>query len=398
MPDVIVVGARCAGAATALLLAERGWEVLLLDRAAPGSDTLSTLYIHPPGVAKLLEWGVVPSLDALGVPPVENIDYRVDDIALHGATRHAGSPPGLAPRRTVLDTALVDAAVARGVDYRPGVSVVGVAREAGRVAGVRVRDARTGDEELRAPLVVGADGMRSAVAGAVAAATLEETPPKTCAYYAYWPAPRSTTTMRLRERSGGWVGAVETNGGEWLVGCYFPQSQFPRIRTDASAHYLACIERTAPDVAYELASAPRPDRLYGTGTQLNFVRESAGHGWALVGDAACNKDSITARGITDAFVQAELLRDCLGAPGPVATIDAGLREYSVRHPDVVVDSYRGAVSVADLCVDDTRLDLLRAVAGDASLTQRYFAMLGGSLGLEDFLTDDLLDLLPAGRQ
>jgi flavin-dependent dehydrogenase len=395
MPDVVVVGARCGGAATALLLAERGWDVLLLDRAAPGSDTLSTLYIHPPGVAKLLAWGVVPDVAAFGAPVVDRIDYRIGGVQLSGRTTSSdGTPPGVAPRRPVLDGALVSAAVSRGAAYLPHVSVLDVLAEDGRVVGVRARVEGGAVTEFRAPLVIGADGMRSVVARAVGAATLEGTPPKTCVYYAYWPAPTSQTTMRLRERTGAWVGAVETNDHQWLVGCYFPQADFDRIRTDAGEHYIACIRETAPDVAEELASAPRPERLYGTGTQLNYVRQPAGPGWALVGDAACHKDSITARGITDAFVQAQLLADCLGTPG--TSVDEPLREYGVQHRDLVIDSYRGAVSVADLRVDDDRLRLLRVVASDPVLTQRYFALLGGSLALEDFLTDDVLDLLAVG--
>src|ERR671921_794516 len=68
--DAIVVGARCAGAPTAMLLAARGHRVLLVDRATFPSDTLSTHLLHPPGVAALRRWGLLDRLTATGCPPI----------------------------------------------------------------------------------------------------------------------------------------------------------------------------------------------------------------------------------------------------------------------------------------------------------------------------------------
>src|SRR5882724_2327650 len=112
MYDAIVVGARCAGSPTAMLLARKGHSVLLVDKASFPSDTLSAHYIHQPGVAKLHRWGLLEKVAASGCPAVERQIFDVGPFAL------TGSPPpvdgvavGYAPRRTILDKILLDAAV-----------------------------------------------------------------------------------------------------------------------------------------------------------------------------------------------------------------------------------------------------------------------------------------------
>ncbi|MER6983964.1 FAD-dependent monooxygenase, partial [Streptomyces carpinensis] len=87
MYDAIVVGARCAGAPTALLLARAGYRVLLLDKAAYGSDTLSTHLVHQPGVAALARWGLLERVRASGCPPIERAVYEVADIHIEGCAR-----------------------------------------------------------------------------------------------------------------------------------------------------------------------------------------------------------------------------------------------------------------------------------------------------------------------
>ena len=132
--DVIVVGARCAGAPTAMLLARQGHRVLLVDRATFPSDTVSTHLLHPPGVAALARWGLLDRLVATGCPPIDPVRAR-----LRPADRARRDPGGVAygPRRTVLDALLVDAAAEAGVEVRPGFGVDEVLIEDGRVAGIR---------------------------------------------------------------------------------------------------------------------------------------------------------------------------------------------------------------------------------------------------------------------
>src|SRR5690348_9501576 len=110
MYDAIVVGARVAGSPTAMLLARKGHRVLLVDRATFPSDTLSTHYIHQPGVARLRRWGLLDRLVATGCPPSRSLIFNVGAFALAGAPPPSdGVAEGYAPRRTVLDSLLMDA-------------------------------------------------------------------------------------------------------------------------------------------------------------------------------------------------------------------------------------------------------------------------------------------------
>ena len=306
MFDAIVVGARCAGAPTAMLLARAGHRVLLLDRATFPSDTLSTHVIHQPGVAALARWGLLDTLRASGCPPLDRARYEVADIRLDGCARGvAGSAPAYAPRRHVLDTILVEAATAAGAELREGCRVTGLLHDdTGRVAGVA--GSHGGRRfSARARLVIGADGMRSTVARLVRAPYTVRDPRLTCAYYSYWadvPA-----DLELYEQTGGWVAAVPTHDDATLVLAYFPQSRFDEVRTDAARAHLDQVRTTAPALYDRLRRKEQVERLRGTGDQQNFFRQAAGPGWALVGDAGHHKDSITARGISDAFFQAETL-------------------------------------------------------------------------------------------
>src|SRR5205823_282312 len=116
--DVIVVGARCAGSPTAMLLARSGHRVLLVDRATFPSDTLSTHVLHPPGVAAMHRWGLLERLRATGCPPIDTYAFDFGPVTLAGAPGTPDSPIAYCPRRTVLDALLVDAASESGAEVR----------------------------------------------------------------------------------------------------------------------------------------------------------------------------------------------------------------------------------------------------------------------------------------
>src|SRR6266853_6313852 len=135
--DAIVVGARCAGSPTAMLLARKGHRVLVVDRATFPSDTLSTHVLHPPGVAALQRWGLLERLVATGCPPIDTYSFDFGPFTLSGAPGTADSPVAYCPRRTVLDKLLVDAAAEAGAEVREGFTVDDVLIEDGRVAGIK---------------------------------------------------------------------------------------------------------------------------------------------------------------------------------------------------------------------------------------------------------------------
>ena len=135
--DAIVVGARCAGSPTAMLLARKGYRVLVVDRATFPSDTLSTHILHPPGVAALERWGLLDRLVATGCPPIDTYAFDFGPFTLSGAPGTAESPIAYCPRRTVLDKILVDAASEAGAEVRERFTVEDIIIENDRVVGVR---------------------------------------------------------------------------------------------------------------------------------------------------------------------------------------------------------------------------------------------------------------------
>ncbi|WP_377270022.1 NAD(P)/FAD-dependent oxidoreductase [Peterkaempfera sp. SMS 1(5)a] len=390
MYDVIVVGARVAGASTALVLAQAGYRVLLVDRARFPSDTLSTHYIHQPGIARLARWGVLDAVKATGCPALSRTVYQVEDVRLDGgAEEFEGQSAAYAPRRQLLDKILIDAAVAAGAEFRDACSASGPVWDGDRVVGVHCRSPQGTPVQERARLVVGADGMRSTFAKGVGAEYTVQDPLQSCIYYTYWQGLR--TDFELYERPGRWIGAVPTNDGATMIAGYYPQQDFDRVRGDALHFYLENIRTTSPDLWERIAQGgERVERLRGTGDQQNFFRRASGPGWALVGDAAHHKDSITARGISDAFLQADLLAECVGdGLQDPARLDGALRRYAELHEDELFEGYRNTLFVSRLEVTPERLAMLRAVSESPELTGRYFASAAGALSVEDFYDDEL---------
>jgi flavin-dependent dehydrogenase len=394
MFDAIVVGARCAGAPTAMLLARAGYRVLLLDKGQTGTDTLSTHLLHQPGVAALARWGLLDEVRATGCPALENVVYEIADIRLEGCARGVdGQRAGYAPRRYVLDAILARAAVAAGVELREDCRVTGLLRDAaGRVTGVEGRHGEVPFTE-RAPLVVGADGMRSTVARLAGAPLTVADPLLTCAYYTYFEG--VPADLELYEAPGSWTAAVPTNDGLTLVLAYFPQPRFTEVRTDAMRHYREHVRTTAPALHERLGGREPAERLRGTGDQQNYFRQAAGPGWALVGDAGHHKDSITARGISDAFLQAEsLVRHVAGKlTGDPAQLDLALREFGSERDETLTPGYEATLAVAQLAPHEQRMSLLRAVQTDAELTSIYFDMVAGIVSASALYTPRLLSLL-----
>ena len=380
MYDVIVVGARCAGSPTAMLFARNGYRVLLLDKARFPRDTLSTHYLHQPAVARLARWGLLSAVTASNCPPIDRARHTVADIVLEGCSLPVdGHRAAYAPRRYVLDPILAAGAVAAGVEFREHCAVEDLLFEGDRVVGVRCRTPAGVVSEERATLVVGADGMRSLVAAKVGAAHTVSHPLMSCTYYSYWedvPA-----CFELFEAEGRWVGALPTNDGLTLISTYFPQSRFDHVRADAQTAYLANIRATKPEFYERMRGGRQAERLYGTGDQQNFFRQAAGRGWALVGDAGHHKDSITARGISDAFLQAELLVDTVG---PDLGDPTRLERFGAERDAKLLGIYHSTLLAAGLSIAPDRLALLRAIATRQELVDCYFATVAGACEIDDF--------------
>jgi 2-polyprenyl-6-methoxyphenol hydroxylase-like FAD-dependent oxidoreductase len=311
--DAIVVGARCAGSATALLLARAGLRVLVLERARPGSDTSSTLALMRAGVLQLSRWGVLDRIRAAGTPPVRATVFRYGDEAVTVPIRPTPEVPALfAPRRTVLDAALAESAGEAGAEIRFGVTVTDVVHdETGRVVGVTGRDAAGRAFEARADVTVGADGRTSLIARQVGATDTARTDHASAVVYGFW-HDLDVEGYEWCYQEGATAGLIPTNDGAVLAFAATTPERFRReIRPDLPAGYRALLAEAAPAAGDRLAAARPPERLRSFPGAPGHLRQAWGPGWALVGDAGYFKDPITAHGMSDALRDAELLADAI---------------------------------------------------------------------------------------
>ncbi|GGG28633.1 FAD-dependent oxidoreductase [Caldovatus sediminis] len=308
--DALVIGARCAGAATAMLMARRGMRVLAVDRGAYGSDTLSTHALMRGGVLQLHRWGLLPRLAALGTPAVRNTIFHYGEEVVDIDIRPSDGVDALyAPRRTVLDALLVDAAWSAGAEVRHGHSLIELVRRPdGRIAGAVLADPEGRRVEIAADLVVGADGIASTVARQVEAPVTREARHTTAVIYGYWSGLGWRTAYNWLFRPGSSAGAIATNDGAHCVFAAIPPARFrDSLRQDMAAGFREVVAEVSPALAEAVAGARLEGRLWAFAGRRGFLRRPYGSGWALVGDAAYFKDPLTAHGITDAFRDAELL-------------------------------------------------------------------------------------------
>jgi len=307
--DVVVVGARVAGAATALDLAQAGHRVLLVDRVEFPSDTLSTHAIARTGVVLLDRLGVLDAVVDSGAPPIREVAFHhAGDTTRRTIKDRHGVDFVVAPRRYVLDTLLLDAARAAGAHVLTGATVTDVIHDrSGRAQAVR---ARTGDGPVTvgARLIVGADGLRSRVARSVGAPVVEQHAAGGALHYAYfrghWPA------MEYYVGDHCSAGIFPTHHDDACIWVSTPAAVAEQVRrrsTDPTEALLAMIRDVSPELSERVVATTRTSTVHGQIGLPNHRRQSVGNGWALVGDAAYHRDPITGHGISDALRDAALL-------------------------------------------------------------------------------------------
>lgn len=367
--DAIVVGARCAGASLALLLARRGRRVLALDRARFPSDTVSTHFLWPRTTAALARWGLLDALAATGCPLIETVNMHAGSVAFRGRPEPVdGTAAMYCPRRTVLDKLLVDAARGASAEVREGVLVRDVIRDGGRIVGVQ------GDGfEERAAIVVGADGMTSGIAEAVGAAMSPSHPSLTCGFYAYWRGV-PTDGVEFYVRAGRDILVFPTHDGLTCIWVGRANAQWPAYRADIEGQYLAGLDEA---VLERVQRGRRETPFRGTHRLPNFYRDCAGPGWALVGDAAYHRDPLTGMGIGDAFLGAELLAEAIDR-GLGRDLDAALKAYQETLREKTAAVFEYTLMSAALKDPEPQARLNRAIAAAPDLAQRFMNVLGGS--------------------
>jgi 2-polyprenyl-6-methoxyphenol hydroxylase-like FAD-dependent oxidoreductase len=378
--DVIVVGARVAGSATALLLARRGLTVLVVDRQRFPSDTFSTHQIQLPGVARLRRWGVLDRLVDAGTPAVQRVRFDAGDAVLDGCfPAYDGGNAVYGPRRTLLDAALLDAARATGAEVWEGFAVTGLVRDGDAVAGVR--GARRGDgaeTTVRARLVVGADGKHSLVAREVGAAAYHEEPASTAACYTYWSGV-DLSGGEMYARDGRAVGAWPTDDGLVMTYAAWPIAEFAELRSDVEGNLLKALDQ-AGDLGDRVRAGTRAERIRSSNDLPNRFRVPHGPGWALVGDAGLVLDPITAQGIGDAFRDAELLADAIVTGLSGGRVDRALAGYRRQRDRAALPMYRFTRQLARLApMRPAERELFAALAADPRETERFFGVVTGVL-------------------
>ena len=385
--DAIVVGARCGGSPTAMLLARDGYRVLLVDKATFPSDTMSTHLAHPPAVAALDRWGILDKLEATNCPPITRYSFDFGPVTVAG-TPHAanGTDRAYCPRRIVLDALLVEAAAAAGAEVREAFTVEEVLVEDGRVTGIRGH-AKGGDSVTeRAKVVIGADGRHSLVAKAVDPERYNEVPALAPAYYAYWSdLPTEGFDTYIRAESGrGWA-AIPTHDGLTCVVQGTPQADFATTKKDVEGTYLKGFE-LAPEFAERINGATRESGFMGAGDLAGYFRKPYGPGWALVGDAGYHKHPITAFGITDAFRDAELVATALDDTfAERRPYEHAMADYQRARDEEALPIYGFTCDFAKLEPPPPEMQqLIGAMQGNQEAQDGFVSVMAGTLPAPEF--------------
>jgi len=396
MYDAIVVGARCAGSPTAMLLARKGYRVLLVAKATFPSDTMSTHFIRLPGVARLKHWGVLDKIIASNCPPIPKFTIDLGPFAL------VGTPPPVedvtmfyAPRRTVLDKILVDAAVAAGAELREGFFVEEILRDGDRVTGIQGRGPGGRSVKEQARIVIGADGMRSLVARSVQAPTYQAKPALTCVYYGYWSGvPLAGAEIYMRPRR--MFITFPTNEKLACIYVAWPISEFHTVRADIAGNFLQALD-LVPPFAERVRQGKQEGRFVGTADLPNFFRKPYGPGWALVGDAGYHKDPYAGQGIMDAFRDVELVVEAINAGwSGQRPLEEALVDYERQRNALALPLYEYDTQAAAFTPRPPEMQqLLAALQGNQEQTNRFFGLTEGTTSFSEFFSPENIQRIMA---
>jgi len=386
MYDAIVVGGRCAGAATAMLLARQGHKVLIVDQATFPSDVkLSTHLVWHAGVDLLQQWGLLDAVVATGSPLLTDFSLDMGELILRGKPPGSKVGAAIAPRRIALDQVLLDAAVSAGAELRQGVSFEDVIKEDGRVVGIRAHLADRTPFTARGRIVIGADGAHSHVARAVGARAYNEHDKDAGTFntYAYFSGVK-LNGVEFYGRPERMMYAWDTNDGLVLAGVMQHASAPRPHRADVEKTVYADLDALIPDLATRLRAGRRETEWLSAAT-ATFCREAAGPGWCLVGDAGVTVDPITAAGMSNALRDAALLSKLAHQGLSTHTLDQALSGYQAQRDAVAVPLQQFAQDMAQLAppTEDV-VKLFVALASNQPQLDRYYGVFGQTVTPADF--------------
>jgi flavin-dependent dehydrogenase len=396
--DVIVVGARCAGSPTAMLLARKGYKVLAVDKATFPCDTISTHLVHTPGVAALRRWGLKDEMVATGCQPIDTYAFDLGPITLTGHPGTTDEPVSYGPRRTVLDKILVDAASRSAVEVREAFTVEEVVFDNGTVTGIRGHGKGGESVTENARVVIGADGRHSLVARDVKPEQYNEKPPLLAGYYSYWSGVPMNGRFEAYDRGNRSYAAWPTNEDMTLIVGGWPVKEFEENKKDIEGNFMKMID-LVPAFADRVRGGKREDRFYGAFVP-NYFRKPYGPGWALVGDAGYNRDFITAQGISDAFRDAELCANAVDESlSGGRSFDDTMSEYQSTRDSQVAAIYEFTCDFAKLePPPPERQQLMAAVYGNQEAMDGFARVFSGVTSPAEFFSEENVGRIFAAAQ
>lgn len=401
MFDAIIVGARCGGASTALQLARQGLKVLLMDRSTFPSDmTASTHMLWGGGVAELQKLGLLEQVKASNCPAMRQYNTDMGDFVLSAqAVPNDGVVDCYAPRRRVLDGLLVEAAVEAGVELAESCSAEELLFDGDTVVGLRYRDQLGNLRDVRATLVIGADGQNSTIAKLVKAPAFDEHAQLQGTYYAYF-SDFPINDMEFFSRPSRMVYSWGTNDGLTVAGICNPYPVFKSVSDDFGAAFYAELKELVPAFHDRAREATRESEWLG-GASRNFRRKPWGPGWALVGDAGLTMDPISACGISNALRDARFLAQAIqrGMSGTLP-LEQALAGYEEQRDRTVTALYDFTCDMAKLePPTDEATELFTALQYSPEDISAYFGIFAGSVSAADFFapenTQRIIDSVPS---
>ncbi|HKH22031.1 MAG TPA: NAD(P)/FAD-dependent oxidoreductase [Solirubrobacterales bacterium] len=317
--DAVIVGARCAGSTLAIALAERGWDVLVVDRDTFPSETVSTHFIYPNTLARFAQLGVLDRLLAAhDVPFLQSRIVGLGHEVAGAYTSIDGFDKGIGPRRSAMDKAIVETALAAGAEGRFGervVDLIGSGTEDDPASGVVLENG----DHVRARWIFGADGRGSTVAGRLGVEKERSNQGELGFLWAYWRGIPNDGygTLIAREDAVGNRWAIE-DGLHMLIAGGPPDFTKGTAR-ERRQRYLEGLRSLPELIEPELLERAEPVTditVAPESLMRGFFRRPTGPGWALLGDASHFKHPGTAQGISDAVEQALYIAEHLSGSKP----------------------------------------------------------------------------------
>jgi 2-polyprenyl-6-methoxyphenol hydroxylase-like FAD-dependent oxidoreductase len=372
-----------------MLLARRGHRVALVDRAEFPSDTISSHFLWPQGAALLDSWGLLDRLRSRGCEPIPMLTFDFGSVSLSGSMPSVQEVhAAFCPRRTVLDSMLVDAAVEAGAELYDRTSVRSLRWSEGRACGIDVKPVSGAATHIDARIVVGADGRHSLIAAEAGADMYVYESPLTFVYYSYWSGvPTQSPTYHMRP--GRLILRWPTNDGLTCVYVGGRQSEFAAFRNDIEGSFMESLT-AIPGLRDEIAAGHREERFRSASDVANVYRKSHGEGWALAGDAGHHMDPTTGLGMSEAFASAEMLAaavdDALIGRLPW---NESVRGYQQRRDDATANGFRLTLSAAALePLPDHLRRYYEAAAHCPEAVTQIIGALGGTIPVNDVFSAD----------